>query len=142
MTCSQPSNECTSRISPETDSQSDLALKIIAFLITIVSMLIGTVNTARSSEALSITPDHGLNYDGTLYRVDVFYCIYMLASGYVAMILLAWDVATTDDDTEFSLEKGIGSTWARMGVCWFTGCLYLWTLIAHQVLGSCRTFEF
>lgn len=115
-------------------------LKVLSFVIALVSMMIGTVNTARSSDAFSLEESY-LDGDGSLYRIDVFYLIYMLASGYTAMIFLGWDITETDAEQQLTLDKGIGSTWAKMGVSWLCGLLYLWTLIAHRFLGKYRNFS-
>ena len=126
----------------EGDQPSDLALKILSFTIALLSMLIGTVNTARSSDAFSLEENHHyLDGDASLYRIDVFYAIYMLASGYIAMVFVGWDIAKTDEEQQLTMDKGIGSTWAKMGASWLCALLYIWTLVAPRLLGKYRNFS-
>lgn len=105
------------------------------------AMLFGTVNTARASSSFSLD-DNLLNInDEGLYRPDFFYFVYMAASGYVSMVLLGWDMAVVDDETqEFSIDTGMGSTWAKMSASWLCAALYLWSLVAHQLLQRWREF--
>ena len=79
--------------------------------------------------------------DSSLYRIDIFYAIYMLASGYIAMVFVGWDIAKTDSTQQLTIDKGIGSTWAKMGASWLCALLYMWTLLAHRVLGKYRNFS-
>lgn len=138
--CSQPLGECTSNVTQDGNQSSDIALKIISFVIALISMMIGTVNTARSSDAFSLE-DNYLDGDSSLYRIDIFYAIYMLASGYIAMVFVGWDIAKTDSAQQLTIDKGIGSTWAKMGASWLCALLYMWTLLAHRVLGKYRNFS-
>lgn len=140
MFCSQPTSECTSKVDHEGEQSGDIALKIVSFIIALVSMMIGTVNTARSSDAFSLEESY-FDGDVSLYRIDVFYAIYMFASGYTAMVFLGWDIANRDAEQQLTMDKGIGSTWAKMGASWLCAVLYTWSLVAHRVLGKYRNFS-
>lgn len=137
--CSQPVSECTSKVDMEGVQSSDTALKVLSFIIALVSMMIGTVNTARSSDSFSLGESYP-DGDTSLYRIDVFYSIYMLASGYISMIFLSWDIAKTDGEQQLTMDRGIASTWAKMGASWLCALLYMWALVAHHVLGKYRNF--
>ena len=142
--CSQPSSNCTRDDgNVEDTSAAEKALKILSFIVAMISMMIGAVNTARSSESFSLNSD-SLFVDaknGAFYSIGFFYTIYVLASAYVPMILIGWDVGTTSDDSEtFTLGKSYAAAWARMSASWFCGPLYCWSLVAHRVLSRWRQF--
>ncbi len=140
MLCSQPASECTSKVDMEGEQSSDIALKALSFAIALISMMIGTLNTARSSDAFSLGERY-LDGDTSLYRIDIFYSIYMLAAGYTAMIFLAWDIAKSDAEQQLTMDRGIASTWAKMGASWLCALLYMWALVAHRILGKYRSFS-
>lgn len=127
----------------EDTSAAEKALRILSFIVAMISMMIGAVNTARSSESFSLNSD-SLFFDaknGAFYSIGFFYTIYVLASAYVPMILIGWDVGTTSGNEEFTLGKSYAAAWARMAASWFCGLLYSWSLVAHKVLAPWRQFE-
>ncbi|WPT14004.1 Serine incorporator 1 [Picochlorum sp. SENEW3] len=141
----QPSSECTRDDGNEEDtSAAEKALRILSFIVAMISMMIGALNTARSSESFSLNSD-SLFFDaknGAFYSIGFFYTIYVLASAYVPMILIGWDVGTTTSgNEEFTLGKSYAAAWARMAASWFCGLLYCWSLVAHKVLARWRQFE-
>eukprot|EP00204_Picochlorum_oklahomense_P001984 CAMPEP_0118800032 /NCGR_PEP_ID=MMETSP1161-20130426/2064_1 /TAXON_ID=249345 /ORGANISM="Picochlorum oklahomensis, Strain CCMP2329" /LENGTH=365 /DNA_ID=CAMNT_0006727811 /DNA_START=487 /DNA_END=1581 /DNA_ORIENTATION=- len=119
---SQPSSECTRDDgNVEDTSAAEKSLRILSFIVAMLSMMIGAVNTARSSESFSLNSD-SLFFDsknGAFYSIGFFYTIYVLASAYVPMILIGWDVGTTTSgNEEFTLGKSYAASWARMAASW------------------------
>jgi serine incorporator 1/3 len=128
---SQPPGECT----PSGDGGGS-AVRIIGFIIALLAMGITTVNSGRSSAAFSLRNDpeagQGEDDDALPYRPDFFYVIFMLASAYMAMLLIGWDMLG-EEQGEFTIDKGWGSVWAKIVASWLCAALYTWSLIAHNI---------
>ena len=109
-------------------------------MLALLAVSLTTTNSRRSSAAFSLSgakPDSGGgDQDGELaYRPDFFYLTFMLASGYVGMVLTGWGI-DLEEQGEFALDQGWGSVWAKMAASWFCAALYTWTLVAPRVLAG------
>lgn len=113
------------------------AIRIISFVLALLAVSLTTTNSGRSSAVFSLSgtkPDAG--DDGKLaYRPDFFYLTFMLASGYVGMVLTGWGI-DLEEQGEFALDQGWGSVWAKMAASWVCAALYTWTLVAPRVLAG------
>lgn len=130
---SEPTSSCT----PD-GSGGGSALRIIAFVLAVVAMSITTINSGRSSAAFSLVddPEQGDSENESKalpYRPDFFYLIFFLASSYMAMVLVGWDIMNGDNG-EFTLDKGWFSVWVKIVASWICAGLYTWSLIAHRIL--------
>lgn len=135
---SQPPGDCT-----PFGSGGSNALRIIAFVIAMIAMAITTINCGRSSKAFSVSDDSelGLQDDASKalpYRPDFFYLMFFLASSYMAMVLVSWDIMS-DNQGEFVLDKGWFSVWVKIVASWICSLLYTWSLVAHKIFED-RTF--
>ncbi len=64
--------------------------------------------------------------------------VYLLASAYVAMLFLGWNLENVPGRT--SVDKGWISCWFHMATQWLSYLLYTWILIAPRLLRG-RDFE-
>ena len=62
------------------------------------------------------------------YVYSFFHIIFALASMYSGMLLTGWTSAGTE--SEELVDVGWPSVWVRMCTEWFTGGLFIWSLIA------------
>lgn len=115
------------------------AVKIIAFIIALLSVGFVTMNSGQSSAAFSLrgrrtneSNDDAISEDAVNYRPDFFHLIFLLASSYMGMVLTGWGIGY--DQEQFGLDKGWGSVWAKIVASWVCALLYGWSLIAHKVL--------
>lgn len=68
-----------------------------------------------------------------------FHLIMLLGSLYMAMALTAWGAADGSTPSH-SRTSSLTSVWVKIGSQWITSLLYLWTIIAPNVLTN-RDFE-
>lgn len=128
---------------PVTDSCSTTSLgankviTIIGFVIAILALGYSTMSSGTSSNAFDLGTGSGCNDEKLLYRPDFFHCMFMLASCYMMMLLVGWDLQ--GGEGELSLDRGWGSTWVKIIAAWLCVALYTWSLIAHWVLKN-RSF--
>lgn len=95
---------------------------------------VSTTNAGRSSASFSLgakpAPEEG---DPELpYRPDFFHLTFLLASAYVAMVLVGWGVGAQQG--EFAYDKGWASVWVKAAASWVCALLYTWSLVAHRLL--------
>ena len=135
---SEPDSGMTEGCTPD-GNPGGKALRIVAFIIAMATISLSALNSAKSWSSFSL--DYGSSEKGVLYRQDFFYFVYFTASGYMAMVLLGWDTVQTDQENDdFVLDKGMGSTWAKMSAAWFCALLYTSSLVSHKILGRWREF--
>jgi len=66
------------------------------------------------------------------YSYAFFHTIFVLASMYVAMLLTGWGTRREDDSE--AVGSGWASVWVKFASVWVTGLLYVWCLIAPELL--------
>ena len=111
-------------------------MQIIGFVIALVSVVLATFfssTEARSFGLSSEKSDEDLDY-----APDFFHGLYMLASAYVAMLFLSWNLENTPG--KLVVDKGWVSSWFHMAAQWLSYLLYTWILIAPRLLHG-RTFD-
>jgi hypothetical protein len=115
------------------------AIRIISFVLALLAVSLTTTNSGRSSAAFSLTGSktdaEDVGEDDLAYRPDFFYLTFLLASGYVGMVLTGWGI-DLEDQGEFALDKGWGSVWAKVAASWVCAALYTWSLVAPRVLSG------
>lgn len=106
-------------------------VQILGFVIAILALGISTMNSGVSSQAFDLDKGSGTDKD-LQYRPDFFHAMYFLASCYMLLLLVGWDLSGSGGD--FNIDQGWGSTWVKMAASWLCALLYCWSLIAHRVL--------
>lgn len=78
-----------------------------------------TMSGATSSSAFDLTTACA-DEEELPHRPDFFHAMFGLASCYMAMIYVGWDL-TGDDTADFQIDRGWGSTWVKMAASWLAG---------------------
>ncbi|PSC71077.1 putative serine incorporator [Micractinium conductrix] len=114
------------------DGTNNSAITIIGFVVAMVALGFSTMSSGTSSGAFDLEKDSDIDDDKLAYRPDFFHGMFMLASCYMMMLLVGWDLE--GQAGEFTLDAGWASTWVKIAAAWLCGLLYVWSLIAHRVL--------
>ena len=105
---------------------------IISLLIMIVVVSLCCANSARDQESLTLSSSSESEFTSSLSHF-----IFLLSSGYFAMLFTGWDISTHTGKGSFDL--GWASVWIKIASSWFTAALYIWTLFAPFILSN-RSF--
>ncbi|PRW59950.1 putative serine incorporator [Chlorella sorokiniana] len=118
-------------------ASSNKAVQIVGFVVAILALGYSTMSGATSSNAFDLSAGTGCDDDELPHRPDFFHLMFMLASCYMAMLFVGWDLEGQQGQN--SMDRGWGSTWTKIIAAWLCCGLYAWTLIAHRVLKN-RSF--
>lgn len=123
------------------DSSSDTfgqALFYIGFAGTFIS-LCGQAFSTSSSDAFGSEgdPEADDEKEEVKYEYYVFHLVFMMAGGYMAVLLTNWSIVTGQQpDGEFTVDSGFGAVWAKMATSWIVALIYIWTLVAPIIWPS------
>ena len=110
-------------------------MQIIGFVFALVAVVLATF--FASTEASSFNLAGKKDDDSLDYPPDFFHAVYILASAYVAMLFISWNLQ--DVPGKEVVDKGWISVWFHMATQWLTFLLYTWILIAPRILSG-RSF--
>lgn len=108
----------------------------MAFAIALASVVLATFFSSTEASSFSLSSEK--DETDLAYAPDFFHGLYMLASAYVAMLFLSWNLQNTPG--KFVLDKGWISCWIHMAAQWLSCLLYAWILIAPRLLRG-RDFD-
>eukprot|EP00891_Asterochloris_glomerata_P004622 jgi/Astpho2/4622/e_gw1.00067.172.1_t len=112
----------------------------IAFLIAIAAVCISTVNSGVESKSFEV--ESQLPEDDMLtYRPDFFHTVFALASAYLCMLYLNWNLNELPGQQPDQRFTGWISVWVKIASQWVCVLLYFWTLLAPRILRN-RDFTF
>ncbi|KAJ3151936.1 NADH:ubiquinone oxidoreductase [Geranomyces variabilis] len=89
-----------------------------------------------SSPTLITAGDGRDEVDGTVYSYAFFHLVFALAAMYMAAVITNWtalkavDPATTSAAPDYSVDRGMASTWVKIATSWACFAVYGWTLVA------------
>ena len=114
-----------------------LLLQVIGFALALISVLLATFFSSAEASSFGLGSNKD-NDEYLSYPPDFFHAIYMLASAYVAMLFISWNLS--DVPGKLVVDKGWISCWFHMASQWLSYILYIWILIAPRILRG-REFD-
>lgn len=91
----------------------------------------GDEESARPAAAVELTDEE---WEVIRQRNLKFHLVMSAASMYVAMLLTNWGFLSSDDTEDPGYDLGKETVWIKIVTQWVVMLLYLWTLIAPQLL--------
>ena len=112
-------------------NHSSASLQIIGFVFALVAVVLATffASTEASSFNAGSKDDESLDYPP-----DFFHLVYVLASAYVAMLFISWNLG--DVPGKLVVDKGWISVWFHMATQWLSFLVYTWILLAPRLLSG------
>ena len=106
-----------------------IPLQIVGFAFALVSVLLATFFSSTEASSFNLLDAKD---DETLdYPPDFFHAMYVLASAYVAMLFISWNLG--DVPGRYVVDKGWISTWFHMATQWLSYAIYTWILLAPRI---------
>ena len=113
-------------------NHSSASLQIIGFVFALVAVVLATFFASTEASSFNLA---GSKDDESLdYPPDFFHLVYVLASAYVAMLFISWNLG--DVPGKLVVDKGWISVWFHMATQWLSFLVYTWILIAPRLLSG------
>ncbi|DBA86260.1 hypothetical protein WJX77_011720 [Trebouxia sp. C0004] len=118
-------------------SRGTTAEKAIAFILGIAAVCYSVITTCVESRAMDLEAQRVEDSELLPYRPEFFHAIFGLASAYLCMLYISWNLDTLPSlsgDGKFQVDLGWIAVWVKMASQWCCVVLYIWTLLAPRIL--------